>query len=469
MRKNMIAKVFELHKNNKIIQKNTSFSYRLRKLKKFKNKLLEFNDQICSALKADLNKAPMETEITEIMPTISMLNYSIKELKGWMKDEKVSTPLLFKGASSYIRYEAKGCALVISPWNYPFQLSVYPVLTSFMAGNTTILKPSEFTPSTNKVVEALLKSVFSESEVAVIHGAVKESTELLKLDFDHIFFTGSTEVGKIVMKAASENLASVSLELGGKSPVFLDKDIDIEDVIKKVAWGKLVNAGQTCVAPDYLLTFEDNIEKIVKAFKKYIKEAYGENILESKDYCHIVSKKHTERLVGLMEDAKTKGATVLYGGERLGERVFAPTIITDVTKDMKIMQEEIFAPILPIVKVKDINDAINYINNNHNPLASYIFSNKEKNIDTFLNQSFSGGVTINDLLINVANCKLPFGGAGKSGIGNYHGKEGFREFSNHRAVMKRKFDLGASYFFPPYTESKSKVVKGLFDKLSSIF
>ena len=464
----MVTDLFNLHKNNKIAQKNTSYSYRLRKLKKLRSTMVEYNTKICDALKADLNKASLETELTEIMPTVSMLNYAIKELKNWMKDEKVSTPLLFKGASSYVRYEGKGNCLIISPWNYPFQLSVYPVVTSFMAGNTSILKPSEFTPETNKVVESLLKSVFSESEVSVVHGAVEESTELLKLDFDHIFFTGSTEVGKIVMKAASKNLASVSLELGGKSPVFIDKGVDIEEVMKKISWGKLVNAGQTCVAPDYILTFEANLSKIAASFENYVKESYPDDLVTNEDYCHIITEKHADRLEALLKEAKDKGAKVIYGGSKLAAKVFEPTLLTHTKKDMKIMQEEIFGPILPIVIVKDINEALEYINSNHNPLASYIFSDKDKNIDKFLEQSFSGGVTINDILINVANSKLPFGGAGKSGIGNYHGIEGFKEFSNHRAVMKRKFDLGTNYFFPPYTDSKKSLIKTLFKKFSSI-
>lgn len=465
----MILELFDLHKKNKIIQKNTTCAYRIRKLKKLKSALVDYNDKICSALKADLNKAKLETELTEIIPTLSMINYTIKELKSWMKDEKLSTPLLFKGASSYVRYEAKGCCLVISPWNYPFQLSLYPVITSFIAGNTTILKPSEHTPHTNEVVESLLKSIFNESEVAVVNGGVDESTKLLELDFDHIFFTGSTEVGKIVMKAASKNLASVGLELGGKSPLFLDKGVEIEDVVNKISWGKLVNAGQTCVAPDYLLTFEQNIEPFVKGFNTYVSEAYPDGFGVDSDYCHIITEKHADRLEALIKDATEKGAKVLTGGKRLGPKIIEPTILSEVNKDMKIMNEEIFGPILPIVRVNDINDATEYMNREDNPLASYIFSNKQKSIDTFLDQSYSGGSTINDVLIGVANCKLPFGGAGKSGIGNYHGIEGFREFSNHRSMMNRKFEIGSSFFFPPYTESKENTLKTLFNKFSSMF
>lgn len=459
--------LFTLQQKNKLIQKNTNYSYRLRKLKKLKAVLVKYNDKICDALKADLNKAKVETQITEIMPTLSMINHSLKELKGWMKDEKFLTPLLLKGASSYVRYEAKGNCLVISPWNYPFQLSLYPVITSFIAGNTTILKPSEFTPHTNQVVESILKDVFSEVEVSLVHGGVEASTELLKFEFDHIFFTGSTPVGKIIMKAASENLASVGLELGGKSPIFIDKNLDMDSVSTKVTWGKLVNAGQTCVAPDYLLTFKENVSSFVKGFKTYVSNSYPNGFGEDSDFCHIITEKHADRLEALIKDAIEKGAELLAGGKRISPRVIEPTVLGKVTNDMKIMQEEIFGPILPIVEVKDINDAINFVNDKDNALASYIFSNKEVSINKFLDQSFSGGVTVNDVLINVANCKLPFGGAGKSGIGSYHGIEGFKEFSNQRAVMNRKIDLGASFFFPPYSKSQESKIKGLFEKFSS--
>lgn len=462
-----IVDLFSLHQKNKIIQKNTTYSYRARKLKKLKTTLIKYNDKICNALKEDLNKAKVETEITEILPTLSMINYTLKELKSWMKDQKFITPLLLKGASSYVRYEAKGNCLVISPWNYPFQLSLYPVITSFIAGNTTILKPSEYTPATNKVVEEILSEVFSELEVSLVHGGIEESTKLLDLEFDHVFFTGSTPVGKIVMKAASKHLASVGLELGGKSPVYLDKSVDIHAAATKITWAKLVNAGQTCVAPDYLLTHENNISTFVNSFKEYVAKSYPAGFGEKSDFCHIITEKHTDRLEKLIADAVEKGAVVLVGGKRLSARVIEPTVITKVTNDMLIMQEEIFGPILPIVEVKDINETINFINDKDNALASYIFSSKDNVVNKFLDQSFSGGVTINDVLINVANSKLPFGGAGKSGIGNYHGEEGFKEFSNQRAVMNRKVDLGASFFFPPYTKSQQSKIKSLFEKFSS--
>lgn len=465
-----ISTAFGLQKNFKRHMKNTTARYRLEKLTKMKKLILEKKDEISLALSQDFHKPKVESELTEIMPVVSMINLLEKELPSWMSDEKVKTPLLFKGTKSWVRKEGKGNCLIISPWNYPFQLAMYPLLTSFAAGNTSILKPSEFTPHTNKIITLLCEQIFSDQEVQVIEGAVEVSTELLNLPFDHIFFTGSTNVGKVVMQAASKNLASVGLELGGKSPVIVDRHINFEEAGKKIAWAKLVNGGQTCVAPDYMLVHKDDEVSITDAMIKSIQSFYGNNWATEKDYNHIITSRHAERLNFLIQDAVEKGAEVKFGGEYIAESdVISPTILTGVNNDMKIMQEEIFGPVLPIVTVNSHQETLDYINNHDNALAMYIFSNNSDNIEFFMSETFNGGVTINDALLAFGHPKLPFGGAGKSGIGKYHGKYGFDEFSNHRPVMKRSIDLGAAYFYPPYTESKEGIVSNLLKKFSGIF
>lgn len=465
-----ITTAFELHQAHKYKMKNTSARYRLEKLAQIKKLILEKKDEISLALSQDFHKPKVETELTEIMPVVSMINLLEKQLPSWMADEKVKTPLLFKGTKSWVRKEGKGNCLVISPWNYPFQLAMYPLLTSFAAGNTSILKPSEFTPHTNKIISLLVEQVFSAQEVQVFEGDVEVSSELLKLPFDHIFFTGSTNVGKVVMEAASKNLASVALELGGKSPVIVDRGINFEEAGKKIAWAKLVNGGQTCVAPDYMLVHKDDETAIIDSLINSIKSFYGDNWDKEKDYNHIITSRHAERLNFLIQDAVEKGAEIKFGGEYFAQaHVVSPTILTGVNNDMKIMQEEIFGPVLPIVSVESNQQILDYINAHDNALAMYIFSDSSSNIELFMSQTFNGGVTINDALLAVGHPTLPFGGAGKSGIGMYHGKYGFDEFSNHRPVMKRSMDLGASYFYPPYTSQKEGVVSGLLKKFSSIF
>ncbi len=468
--KKEIRAAFDLQKNHKIQMKNTTVSYRLEKLTQIKKLILEKKDEISLALFQDFHKPKVETELTEIMPVVSMINLLEKQLPSWMSDEKVKTPLLFKGSKSWIRREGKGCSLIISPWNYPFQLAFYPLLTAFAAGNTVILKPSEFTPHTNKVIQLLLEQVFSVQEVKVIEGAVDASTELLELPFDHIFFTGSTNVGKLVMEAASKHLASVALELGGKSPVIVDRGVNFEEASKKIAWAKLVNGGQTCVAPDYMLVHKDDESAIVDSMIGHIKSFYGNDWVKEKDYNHIITQRHAERLNFLIQDAVEKGAEIKFGGEYFADsHVISPTILTGVSNDMKVMQEEIFGPVLPVVTVDNNQEILDYINNHDNALAMYIFSDNPQNTELFMQQTFNGGVTINDALLAVGHPLLPFGGAGKSGIGKYHGKFGFDEFSNLRPVLKRNLDLGASYFFPPYTTQKEGVVSNLLKKFSGIF
>lgn len=461
--------VFDKQRAHKLELKKSSYRYRIGKLKQFKDALLERKVEVAKAIQKDFGKPQVETDLTEIMPVLSMINLMEKNLSSWMKDDKVKTPLLFKGTSSWVRKEGRGNCLIISPWNYPFQLTVYPILTAFAAGNTCIVKPSEFTPETNKITIELCGSIFSEEEVCFFEGDSDLSTELLKLPFDHIFFTGSTPVGKIVAEAAAKNLASVSLELGGKSPCVLDRRIDLEKICEKIAWGKMVNGGQTCVAPDYLVVFEDQAQEVIDRLRSSIENFYKKNYTDSQDYCQIITSRHGERLVALVEDAKKNGAEVVMGGEYHPEkRIMEPTILLGASKEMKVMQEEIFGPVLPVFVAKTREEMLQFVNDFDNPLAFYIFTDDKNFEEFFLDNTFSGGATVNDTLIGVGHPLLPFGGAGKSGIGKYHGKYGFDEFSNLRSVTKRKSDLGATYFYPPYDEKKEGIVDSILTKLSKL-
>lgn len=463
----IVDQLFNLQLRNKFDQKKTSHSYRKNKLIEFREALLNHFSDIENALVDDFGKARVETLTTEIMPLITMINFHVKNLKKWMKPKKVKSSLLFLGTKNTTVLEGKGNCLVISPWNYPFQLALYPVLTAFAAGNTVILKPSEFTPKTNKIISKLIKLVFSDKEVSVIEGEVEVSTKLLDKPFDHIFFTGSTKVGKVIMEAASKHLASVSLELGGKSPVLLDSSFDVETFAKRLVWGKFVNSGQTCVAPDYLIVERNRLDTCLKNLKISIRDFYGEDTFSNPDYAQIINKTNAERLNELIEDATSKGARISLGGNFDNvSRKIEPTILTDVTLDMKIMKEEIFGPILPILTVENKEDMLDVLSNFHNPLALYVFSNNKKWIKTIQNNSNSGGYVINETLLHVGHPNLPFGGAGKSGIGKYHSHHGFEELSNIRAVMYRKFEAGLSFFYPPFNIKIYKTLNFLLKKLN---
>jgi aldehyde dehydrogenase (NAD+) len=461
-----INQLFSLQKNYHSILKNTDSAYRISKLQAFKKVILENQVEIENALIEDFGKSRVETNLTEILPVISMINNYSKNLKKWMKRKYIYSGPLFFGTKSSVSFQAKGNCLVISPWNYPFQLAIYPLLTAFSAGNSVILKPSEFTPATNKIIIKIIKLVFKTEEVSVIEGAVDASNLLLEKPFNHIFFTGSTPVGKIIMEKASKHLASVALELGGKSPVILDDEYSIEKAAMNIAWGKHVNSGQTCVAPDYVFVPANNRVEFVERYIESIEQMYGQNFETNPDYCKIISSKHAERLKKMINEAIEKGATLEYGGELYPNGKLQPTLLTSVTDDMSIMKEEIFGPVLPIFDYNNLDDVISYINRNDNPLALYVYSNSKDTQNKFLEQTNSGGINFNESLLHVGNPKLPFGGAGKSGIGRYHDHYGFEEMSNIRSVMHRKFNSGLSFFYPPYTSLKKRVVDQVLKRFS---
>lgn len=451
--KEEINRIFTLQKDYKAKLKSTTANDRIAKLKKMKAAVFSMRSEIQKAIYNDFKKPAEEVDLTELFPIVTEIKHIISHLERWMEPEEVETPMSMMGSSSFVLREPKGNCLVISPWNYPFQLAISPILMCVATGNTCMVKPSEFTPHTTNIIIQFLKSIFDEKEVAVITGDASVSQELFQLKFDHIHFTGSPNVGKIVMKEASKFLTSVTLELGGKSPAIVDETADIDEASNKIGWGKCINVGQTCIAPDYVLIHESKKTAFIDSLKKQIDHAFGKEMSNTPDLGRIVNSRHFSRLKSLLDDAVQKGAIVEYGGiSKEDENYFTPTILTNVSEDCRVLQEEIFGPILPILTYKNIDEALSYINEREKPLALYIFSGKNKNSDYILSNTSAGGTCINDTLTHIAQPNLPFGGINNSGIGKSHGFYGFKEFSNERAVLKQHLKKGTlQLLYPPYT------------------
>ena len=457
---NDVKRVFELQKQNQYAVAATPISERRRKLKALKNAVeVTFRQEIRDALKADFGKHPTEVDLSEIYPVTSEIKHTLSHLGSWTKKQYVATPLAFMGSSSYIKYEPKGVCLIISPWNFPVNLTLGPLVSAIAAGNTVILKPSEFTPHIAQVMKKLISSIFDENEVALIEGGIEVSTALLDLPFNHIFFTGAPSIGKVVMKAAAKNLTSVTLELGGKSPTIIDETASIASAAKRSAWGKFLNSGQICIAPDYLFVHESKKDALVAAMSKVIDGFFGENANESGDYTKIVNARHCERVSGYLNDAVAKGATVLYGGKiNAKTNSIQPTLITDVATDSALMQNEIFGPILPIYTYSNLDEVINIINAGEKPLALYIYSNSNKNIEKISSGTRAGGTCINNNDIHFFNNNLPFGGSNNSGIGKSHGIWGFQAFSEARSYYRQHIPGALELLAPPYNNWKQKLV-----------
>jgi aldehyde dehydrogenase (NAD+) len=455
----IIQNIFKAQKNNASKIAQTDAKERKAKLRKILDWTLAHEAEIGEALFADFKKNPAETNLGEVLGVVGEAKHLIKHLNSWMKPQSVPTPMNMIGSSAHVRFEPKGVCLIISPWNYPFNLSIKPLLQAIAAGNTVVLKPSEMTPHTSTLIKKMLGELFEENEVAVIEGDAQVSTLLLEQPFNHIFFTGSPAVGKIIMSAASKNLTSVTLELGGKSPCVVDETANIKKTAEKLAWGKFINNGQTCIAPDYVLVHKSVENELITELKSSIEAMYGNDAKNSADYCRVVNNRHFSRLNGLLSEAVQKGANVKAGGQVDGqENYIAPTILTDVDDSMKVMQDEIFGPILPILTYENKEEAIRYINQKEKPLAMYINSSKEKNIKYFMENTSAGGTVINDSLIHYGHTELPFGGVNNSGIGKSGGIWGFTEFSNQRAVLRQKFGT-FKMIYPPYTPFVSKLIR----------
>lgn len=449
---NRTQRLFEAQRSKALALRTSTAAERIEKLKRLRQAMFDRTEQIYKACHADFAKPAPEVDITEILPVVMEANHAIRHLKSWMKPERKRPTLLMFGTSAEVRNEPKGVCLIISPWNYPINLSFGPLVSAIAAGNTVILKPSEMTPHCAALMEEIVAEVFDENEVAVVQGAVETSQHLLGLAFDHIFFTGSPAVGKIVMRAAAENLTSVTLELGGKSPVIVDKTADIAKTAQNLVWGKFANNGQTCIAPDYLYVHADIADSFVEAMRTALTRLYGkqDKMAANTDYCRIVNNKHYGRVKSLIDDATERGAQVPLGGATAhDDNYIAPTLLTDVDERSRVMEEEIFGPVLPIVPFTDTDRIIANINAKPKPLALYVFSRDNAFIDRVLANTSAGGTCVNHSMVQFLHANLPFGGVNNSGIGNSHGHYGFKAFSHERAVVRERFSL-SFLFLPPY-------------------
>lgn len=420
-------------------------SFRLNALKKFKAAILKNEQRIADALWKDLHKSEEETYLTETSIVLSEIDNHIKHLRSWAKPKRVKTPLQLLPSSSKVIYEPLGVALIVAPWNYPFHLLMNSLVGAISAGVCSILKPSDYAKNIALVMQELIQETFNSEYIDVVQGGRAVNTILFEQRFDIIFFTGSPVVGKVVMHAAAEHLTPVVLELGGKSPCIVDKSANIDLAAKRIAWGKTVNAGQTCIAPDYLFAHSSVKDELIEKIGKNIKEMLGENIRESKHFVRIINEKAFDRVEGLMKQGDIK-----FGGETIrNEKYIAPTIIDNVKPDFPIMGEEIFGPLLPVMTFDEIDEVISYINNNEKPLAFYYFgkNNEAKNV---LAKTTSGGGCINDTLMHIANHHMPFGGVGNSGLGNYHGRDSFLAFSNQRAIVTTPTWIDLPLKYAPY-------------------
>jgi aldehyde dehydrogenase (NAD+) len=421
-------------------------TFRKSALKKLRDAIVKREDAICDALYADFGKPRTETLIAETQFVLAELNYLLRHLDLWARPERVPSSLLNFPSSDRIYKEPYGSVLVIAPWNYPFQLTLMPLISAVAAGNTVALKPSEFTPKTSEIIQQIVSSVFDPGHVTLFQGDAAVSQALLKEQWDYIFFTGSTRVGKIVYESAAKNLTPVTLELGGKSPCIVDQTALPAQAARRIVWGKFLNAGQTCIAPDYILVHEDSKDRLVEELRHSIVKFFGEKTRESADLARIISDGHYQRLVSLLE-----GQKILFGGEcEPADRFISPTLVDEPGRDTTIMQEEIFGPLLPIISYRDEQEVDSWMKTYGKPLAVYVFSKRKSFQKRIVREYSFGGGAINDTLVHISNKHLPFGGVGLSGIGSYHGKRSFDTFSHQKAVIQRGTWLDLTFRNPPY-------------------
>ena len=419
---------------------------------------VEQEDRLIDALVADVGKPRIEAYISEIAFTINEIDHTLGHLDAWTKPTKVKVPLTSKPGRATLRPEPLGTVCIIAPWNYPVQLLFAPLVPALAAGNTAVLKPSEVTPSVSALVEELVPKYFDVSAVAVVTGAVDETTALLEQRFDHIFYTGNAKVARVVMRAAAEHLTPVTLELGGKSPAVVAADANIEVTAKRIAWAKFLNAGQTCVAPDYVLVEASVEDQLVAALAAAVTTFYGSDPRQSTDYARIVNERHHDRLMKLL-DGRDYDATVIGGTGDRTSRYLAPTILAGVKPDAAVMEDEIFGPILPVLTVGDVDEAIRFVNDRDKPLALYAFSSDDDTLEHVVANTSAGGVTLNHAVLHLAVPDLPFGGVGQSGMGSYHGKSGFDTFSHFKAVLDKPTRPDPALMYPPYTNLKKKIIR----------
>jgi aldehyde dehydrogenase (NAD+) len=423
-----------------------SVKFRKEQLTRLKNLVSRHEADFIEALKKDLRKHEFEAYATEIGFVLIELKKAISNIDKWTKPRTVPTPLFHFNGNSYVQPEPYGVTLIISPWNYPFQLLFAPLVGAMAAGNTAVLKPSEFAPATSAMIAKVISENFAPEYIACVEGGVPESKALLEEKFDYIFFTGGTNVGRIVYQAAAKHLTPVTLELGGKSPCIVDRDTNIALTAKRIVWGKFVNAGQTCIAPDYILVDKAVKDQLVAKIIEYVKKSYGSDAQRSEHYPRIINNQHLKRVAAYIEDGD-----ILFGGKvDAADNYIEPTLLENVSEDAKVMTDEIFGPVLPIIAYDNMKEAIDFINKRPKPLALYIFSKDEKKVQKVLSETSAGGVTVNDTLLHIANPHLPFGGVGDSGIGAYHGQLSFDVFSHMKSVLRRTFLVDDPVRYAPY-------------------
>jgi len=443
------SEIHSLTEHAHLLRRSTA-EERIAKLLRLQAAILKMKPDIEEALEKDFGKVASETALSEIFPTLKELGFAIKNTGLWMKPRKVRSPLALLGSRSEIHYEPKGVVLVISPWNYPFSLALNPIIAAVAAGNSIALKPSEFTPNVNQVIDRILSETFSKSEVRVFHGDAKVAESLLQHAWDHIFFTGSTRIGKVIALKAAEHLTPVTLELGGKSPAIVDATANLTRAARRIAWGKFINAGQTCVAPDFLWVHRSVLNDFISKLKNEIETSY---VNEPGGLAEIISEPHAQRLQTLLSEAKSSGAQIIRCLEPHADRArwIAPRLVLDVSPQARLLQEEIFGPVLPILPFDQPDDIENAQRSLPKPLALYVFSNDPRALKDWPLRVSSGGVTLNGTLMHLLNPRLPFGGTRDSGLGSYHGEFGFKTFSHERAVLRQGIFSSTDFLRPPYT------------------
>ncbi len=436
--------------------KTRDLLFRKEALKKLRSAILMHEDDLYEALHKDLHKSPFESYATEIGFVLDELSFHLKKLHKWMKPKRAASSIISFPARGFKTHEPLGTVFIIAPWNYPFQLMFAPLIGAISAGNTIIMKPSEIAENTALVIAKIINTSFGKDYIHVVTGGAEVSQSLLKFKFNHIFFTGSPRVGKIVMQSAAKQMVPVTLELGGKSPCIVDETAPLKLTVRRIVWGKFLNAGQTCIAPDYLFVHEKIKEPLIKAIKEAIKKAFGEDARKSPDFPRIITRANMERLATLLDAAK-----IAYGGHYdKEEKYFEPTILDDVSFELPVMQQEIFGPILPVLTFSNPDEIISQVNARPRPLALYVFSKNKAFQKKIIGSIPAGGVTVNDTLMHIASNKLPFGGVGNSGIGKYHGIFSFETFSNAKPVVYRGTWMDPPIRYAPYGK-KLKIIKYL--------
>jgi aldehyde dehydrogenase (NAD+) len=450
---NEIDRIYELQQRARARVAQTTARERIAKIRRLHDAVLAHRDDIHAALWADYRKPAAEVDLSEVLPVVQEARYAVRHLKRWMKSKRVATPLALLGSRSRIVYEPKGVVLIISPWNFPFNLTLGPLISAVAAGNCVVLKPSELTPHSTACMKRILAEVFDEDEVALIEGDAAVAEELLRNKWDHIFFTGSPRIGQIVMKAAAEHLTPVTLELGGKSPAIIDRTADLDEAAKKIAWGKSLNSGQICIAPDYLLVDESIRAPFVEKLRKALETVGSEG---SRGW--VVNANHAGRMKHLFDDAVKHGAEVVAGGT-FNDRDIPPAVLEHVSDSTQLMQQEIFGPLLPMQTYRDLGEALQAIAAKEKPLVLYLFSRERRVKERVLRETSAGGTVINDTLIHFYQLNLPFGGIGNSGMGRAHGRFGFEAFSNARGILEQPLTFsGIQLMYPPYTKLKQKLI-----------